>query len=138
MREAGSGLVIVTNKTKEDTERVSLESRLAPLREVCQRCDKAGINYTVSQSFGEPGETRETVEAKLSFLNEIEPALANLRVGVRIRPDSPTADAAIKEGIIKDESDLIAPSFYIAEPVRDWIVDRLKAEAEANPRWNVV
>ena len=138
MREAGSGLVIVTNKTKEDTERISLESRLAPLREVCQRCDKAGINYTVSQSFGEPGETRETVEGKLAFLNEIEPALANLRVGVRIRPDSPTADAAIKEGIIDSESDLIAPSFYIAEPVRDWIVDRLKAEAEANPRWNVV
>ena len=138
MREAGSGLVIVTNKTKEDTERFSLESRLAPLREVCQRCDRIGINYTVSQSFGEPGETRETVEAKLAFLNEIEPALANLRVGVRIRPDSPTADAAIKEGIIKDESALIAPSFYIAEPVRDWIVDRLKVEAEANPRWNVV
>ena len=138
MREAGSGLVIVTNKTKEDTERISLESRLAPLREVCQRCDKVGINYTVSQSFGEPGETRETVEGKLAFLNEIEPALANLRVGVRIRPDSPTADAAIKEGIIDSESDLIAPSFYIAEPVRDWIVDRLKAEAEANPRWNVV
>ena len=138
MREAGSGLVIVTNKTKEDTERFSLESRLAPLREVCQRCDRIGINYTVSQSFGEPVETRETVEAKLAFLNEIEPALANLRVGVRIRPDSPTADAAIKEGIIKDESDLIAPSFYIAEPVRDWIVDRLKVEAEANPRWNVV
>jgi len=138
MREAGSGLVIVTNKTKEDTERISVETRLAPLREVCQRCDKIGINYTVSQSFGEPGETRETVDAKLAFLNEIEPAIANLRVGVRIRPDSPTADAAIKEGIIKGESDLIAPSFYIAEPVRDWIVDRLKAEAEANPRWNVV
>ena len=78
------------------------------------------------------------MDAKLAFLNEIEPAIANLRVGVRIRPDSPTADAAIKEGIIKGESDLIAPSFYIAEPVRDWIVDRLKAEAEANPRWNVV
>ena len=78
------------------------------------------------------------MEAKLSFLNEIEPALANLRVGVRIRPDTPTADAAIKEGIIESENDLIRPSFYIAEPVRDWIVDRLKAEAEANPRWNVV
>ena len=138
MREAGSGLVIVTNKAREDTERVSLESRLAPLREVCQRCDKVGINYTVSQTFGEPGETRETVDAKLNFLSEIEPALANLRVGVRIRPDTPTADAAIKEGIINSENDLIRPSFYIAEPVRDWIVDRLKAEAAANPRWNVV
>ncbi len=138
MREAGSGLVIVTNKAREDTERVSLESRLAPLREVCQRCDKAGIHYVVSQYFGEPGETEESVEAKLSFLNEIEPALANLRVGVRIRPDTPTAVAAIKEGIITDENDLISPSFYIAEPVRDWIVDRLTAEVEANPRWNLL
>ena len=138
MRDAGSGLVIVTNKAREDTERVSLESRLEPLRQVCQRCDKVGINYVISQYFGEPGETEETVEAKLNFLREIEPALANLRVGVRIRPDTPTADAAIKEGIIKDENDLISPSFYVAEPVRDWIVDRLTVEAESNPRWNLI
>ena len=78
------------------------------------------------------------MEAKLNFLREIEPALANLRVGVRIRPDTPTADAAIKEGIIKDENDLISPSFYVAEPVRDWIVDRLTVEAESNPRWNLI
>ena len=138
MRDAGSGLVIVTNKAREDTERVSLESRLEPLRQVCQRCDKVGINYVISQYFGEPGETEETVEAKLNFLREIEPALANLRLGVRIRPDTPTADAAIKEGIIKDENDLISPSFYVAEPVRDWIVDRLTVEAESNPRWNLI
>lgn len=138
MREAGSGLVIVTNRAREDTERQSLESRLEPLRQVCQRCDKAGIHYVISQNFGEPGETEKTVETKLEFLNEIQPALANLRIGVRIRPDTPTADAAIKEGIIGDENDLISPLFYVAEPVRDWIVDRLKSEAEANPRWNLI
>ena len=138
MREAGSGLVIVTNKARDDTERQTLESRLEPLRQVCQRCDRAGIHYVISQYFGEPGETRDTVDAKLHFLNEIEPALANLRVGVRIRPDTPTAEAAIKEGIITDENDLIKPSFYVAEPVRDWIVDRLTAEAESNPRWNLL
>ncbi len=78
------------------------------------------------------------METKLAFLRQIKPALANLRVGVRIMPNSPVADAALKEGLITDESDLIQPSFYIAEPVRDWIVDRLQAEAEANPRWNVL
>ena len=138
MREAGSGLVIITNRAREDTERQTLESRLEPIRQVCQKCDKAGIHYVISQTFGEPGETKQTVETKLGFLNEIEPALANLRVGVRIRPDTPTADAAIKEGIISHENDLIKPSFYIAEPVRDWIVDRLKSAAETNPRWNLV
>ena len=138
MREAGSGLVIITNRARQDTERQSLESRLEPLRQVCRRCDKAGIHYVISQNFGEPGETQETVETKLNFLNEIQPALANLRIGVRIRPDTPTADAAIKEGIIDDENDLISPKFYVAEPVRDWIAGRLASEAEANPRWNLI
>ena len=138
MKEAGSALVIMTDYAKGSLDEVDLESRLEPVREACQRCDRAGIHYVISQRFGEPGETSDTVEAKLAFLKEIKPALANLRVGVRIRPNSAVADSAMKEGIISDESDLIRPSFYIAEPVRDWIVDRLQAEAQANPRWNVL
>ena len=138
MKEAGSGLVIVTNKARVDTENESLDERLEPTREVCKRCDQIGINYVISQNFGEPGETEETVEAKLEFLRDIDPALANLRVGVRIRPDTPTSDAAIKEGIIGRESDLIQPHFYIAEPVRDWLVEKLRNECDAYPRWNLV
>jgi len=138
MKAAGSALVIMTDYANGSLDEVDLESRLGPVREACQRCDRSGIHYVISQKFGEPGETSDTVEAKLAFLRQIKPALANLRVGVRIRPNSTVADSALKEGLIKDESDLIRPSFYIAEPVRDWIVDRLQAEAEANPRWNVL
>jgi len=138
MKTAGSGLVIVTNKGRVDTENESLEERLEPVREVCKRCDRIGINYVISQNFGEPGETEETVDAKLAFLREIEPALANLRVGVRIRPDTPTSYAAIKEGIIGREADLIEPHFYIAEPVREWLVEKLRSECESYPRWNLV
>ena len=78
------------------------------------------------------------MEAKLEFLREIQPALANLRVGVRIRPDTPVARVALKEGVITDESDLIRPTFYLEESVKGWIVDRLRAEAETNPRWNLL
>jgi len=138
MKEAGSALVIMTDSAKGSLYDIDVESRLAPVREACERCDRTGIRYVISQKFGEPGETSDTVEAKLAFLRQIKPALANLRVGVRIMPNSPVADSALKEGLITDESDLIRPYFYIAEPVRDWIVDRLQAEAEANPRWNVV
>jgi len=138
MKTAGSGLVIVTNKGRVDTENESLGERLEPVREVCKRCDRIGINYVISQNFGEPGETEKTVDAKLAFLREIEPALANLRVGVRIRPDTPTSYAAIKEGIIGREADLIEPHFYIAEPVREWLVEKLRSECESYPRWNLV
>jgi hypothetical protein len=138
MKRAGAGLVIMKSVAGHDLEEESLENRLEPLREVCHRCDEAGMHYVISQFFGEPGETAETVEIKLKFLREIHPALANLRVGMRIRPGTDVAQAALKENLIAEESDLIQPTFYLAESVRDWIVDRLKAEASVQPRWNVL
>ena len=54
--------------------------------EVPRLCEEGGLHYTVARTFGEPGETRESVEYKLDFLRRINPALANLRVGVSIMP----------------------------------------------------
>ncbi len=137
MKQAGSALVIMKGLGGPGLEEEGLEPSLQILGDVCGRCDRAGIHYTISQYFGEPGETRETVETKLDFLRGINPAIANLRVGTRIRPETAIARAALQEGLIADESELIRPTFYVAEPVRDWIVDRLEAEAAANPRWNL-
>ena len=111
---------------------------LDQLRAVCRLCEEGGLHYTIAQTFGEPGETRETVDAKLAFLRELNPAVANLRVGVRALPGSAVAALAIKEGQIAEEEELIHPTFYLAEPVRDWIVDYLRAEAVGRPRWNLV
>ena len=96
------------------------------------------MHYTFSQNFGEPGETRETVEEKLEFLRSIKPAMANLRVGVPVQPNTPLAATALEEGLIADQSDLIKPTFYMAEPVKDWIVEYLKEQASKNPRWNIL
>ena len=138
MKRAGAGLLIIKGIAGQNLEEESLEDRIEPLREICQRCDQADLHYVISQNFGEPGETAETVESKLNFLRQINPALANLRVGVRIRPGTPVAQAALQEGLITDDSDLISPTFYLEKSVREWIVDRLKKEADANPRWNLL
>ena len=138
MRLAGCGLVIMKGVEGGTLEEESLEERFEPVRRVCHLCEEGGLHYTFSQYFGEPGETAETVEAKLEFLRSIKPALANLRVGVRIRPGTSVAQRALEEGIISDEAELIQPRFYLAESVKDWVVDRLKEEAEVNPRWNLV
>ena len=138
MKRSGCSLVIMKGISGHDLEEEDIDSRLKPLREVCRICEDSGLHYVISQYFGEPGETPETVEKKLGFLREIHPALANLRVGVRISPDTPEARKALQEGLIADQSELIRPTFYLAEPVRDWIVDRLKAEAEKYPRWNLI
>jgi len=52
-------------------------------------------------------------------------------------PGSRSTDRARSDGRIFDDGDLIQPTFYIAESVKDWIVDHLQAEASHNPKWSV-
>jgi hypothetical protein len=107
------------------------------LAEVCRMCDEGGLHYNLGKQFGEPGETRESVDNKLDFLRSVNPALASLRVGVSVMPGTEVALIAKKEGLIKDESELVKPTFYIADEVKDWIVDYLKEQVENEPRWNL-
>ena len=138
MKQAGCALVIMGSTRGDPHDGASLNDRLEPLLEVCRLCEEGGLHYTISQTFGEPGETRETVEGKLAFLRQLKPAVANLRVGVSIMPGTEVASLALEEGLISDESELIRPTFYLAEAVKPWIVEHLRAEADQHPRWNLV
>ena len=137
MKQAGCALVLMTSRGGDPHDGDGLSEELDSLRAVTQTCQDGGLHYTISRTFGEPGETRESVEQKLDFLRGIKPALANLRVGVSVMPGTEVASIALKEGLIAEESDLIKPTFYIAEEVRGWIVDYLKEQAAQNPRWNL-
>ena len=138
MKQAGCALVIMGSTRGDPHDGASLNDRLEPLLEVCRLCEEGGLHYTISQTFGEPGETRETVEGKLEFLRQLKPAMANLRVGVSILPGSEVAALALAEGMISEESELLRPTFYLADAVKPWLVDHLKAEADQHPRWNLV
>lgn len=64
--------------------------------------------------------------------------MANLRIGVSVLPGTDVAKTALSEGLIADESELIKPTFYLAESVRDWIVGYLQDEQAKHPRWNLM
>ena len=138
MKDAGCALVLMGNRGGDPHDGLgSMEEQMEAQLEVPRLCEEGGLHYTVARTFGEPGETRESVEHKLDFLRRINPALANLRVGVSIMPGSDVAALALEEGIISDESELIEPTFYIAKEVRDWIVPYLQEQAAGNLRWNL-
>ena len=138
MKDAGCALVLMGNRGGDPHDGTgSLEEQMEAQLEVPRLCEEGGLHYTIARTFGEPGETRETVENKLDFLRRINPALANLRVGVSVMPGTDVASLALEEGLIADESELIEPTFYIAEEVRDWIVPYLQEQAAQNPRWNL-
>ena len=138
MKQAGCALVIMGSTGGSAHNGLSLSARLEPMVETAALCEAGGLHYTVAQTFGEPGDTPTTVEEKLAFLRRLKPAVANLRVGVSIMPGTPVAALALEEGLIADEAELIEPTFYLADPVKDWIVDYLKEQAAQNPRWNLM
>ena len=138
MKEAGCALAIMGSARGGPQDGKGLSGQHGPMLETAALCEDAGLHYTVAQTFGEPGDTRETVEEKLAFLRRLKPAVTNLRVGVSIMPGTPVAAQALEEGLIADESELIEPTFYIAGPVKDWIVDYLRQQAAGQPRWNLV
>ena len=137
MKEAGCGLVMMVNRSGNPGDMGSMVEENDALAEVCRMCDEGGLHYNLGKQFGEPGETRESVENKLDFLRSVNPALASLRVGVSVMPGTEVALIAKQEGLIKDESELVKPTFYIADEVKDWIVDYLKEQADKEPRWNL-
>ena len=138
MKQAGCALVLMGGMGGDSHDGAAIGERLEPLLETTRLCEEGGLHYTISQRFGEPGETRETVDQKLEFLRGLKPAMANLRVGISLLPGTREAALALEEGLISDESELIKPTFYLAEEVRDWIVDYLKEAAAENPRWNLL
>lgn len=138
MKQAGCVLVLMGGLPTAPLATGNLADRLRPALDTCRLCEANGLNYTLSVTFGEPDETRQTVNTKLDFLRGVKPSLANLRIGVSILPGTSVAARAVAEGIIANEADLIKPTFYIAPAVRDWIVDTLLTEKTANRRWNVL
>ena len=138
MKQAGCALVLLGGMGREGRTGAGLDEALQLLLETCRLCEAGGLHYTITQTFGGPGETRKTVEQKVAFLQGLKPAMANVRIGVSILPGTAVAARALEEGLITDEAALIRPTFYLAAEVRDWIVEYLTAEAAQNPRWNLV
>ena len=75
MRDAGCALVLLGNRVRGPQRR-----RLARRREwrreleVPRLLEEGGLHYTIARTFGEPGETRESVDYKLDFLSRVSPS----------------------------------------------------------------
>ena len=84
---------------------------------------------------GGPGETKETVEESLEFADNLHLDMLKITVGLRIYPQTPLAHAALAEGLISSDDDLLFPRFYITPRLRDWLPNRIGAERLRLPDW---
>jgi radical SAM superfamily enzyme YgiQ (UPF0313 family) len=66
--------------------------------------------------FGGPGETEETLLESFAFIDAFihQDDMVHITEGLRIYPRTPLAELAIREGIIRQETSLLAPHFYVS------------------------
>ena len=135
MKQSGCSLALMAEGGRGGE---GLDDRLAGLERMADLCRDAGLPFTMNVTFGEPGETKASVERKLDFLKRVKSVFAVLRVGTRVLPNTAVAQTALSEGLIASESELMRPVFYIEPQVRDWLADHLREEAAEYPRWNLM
>ncbi len=56
--------------------------------------------------------------------------------GIRLYPGTPLARTALEECVIRPGDDLLAPRFYMAEGLREWLPERIAAYASSR-KWVV-
>ena len=138
MQRSGCSLALLAGTDRDGAEHVDLGERLERVRQFTTLCAQGDLPFTLALGFGNPGETRATVEHKLTFLRQAAPAFATLRVGTRVLPHTHLAKIALEEGLITAEAELLQPTFYLAAGVRDWLADHLRTAAATQPRWHLM
>jgi radical SAM superfamily enzyme YgiQ (UPF0313 family) len=87
---------------------------------------------------GGPGETRETLRRGFEASLRLQNAVIIAVVGMRIYPGTRLFQHAVAEGCIDRETDLLAPTYYLAPGlVEDDVFAQLREFARLAPNWIV-
>ncbi len=130
MKQAGCALVYIDVGSCSEKMLRSMGANFTPddIRKCCSDLKKAELDFGFLMHFGAPGESKDTVEETLAFIDEIKPAMVSGGIGLRIYPNTPIAEIAEREGVILKNQDLYERVIYVEEKVKDWIFDYM-AEA---------
>jgi radical SAM superfamily enzyme YgiQ (UPF0313 family) len=83
------------------------------VREISERLGAHGIRRMGFLLLGGPGETQDTVAESVTFAESLRLDQLRITVGIRIYPDTPLAQTAVREGAVAAEDDLLFPRFYL-------------------------
>ncbi|MGD0971590.1 MAG: radical SAM protein [Desulfobaccales bacterium] len=137
IRTAGGVMVQVGNDSGSELvlSRLGKGFELQQVERTLKLLQAANLPFTCFLLLGGPGETRETVQESVAFLEAYQPKMVNLKAGIRIHPGLPLHRLALAEGVVKPEDNLLWPKFYLAPAIREWIWDYLGEVSARHPNW---
>lgn len=139
MKRAGFNSMMVTPESASDTMLASYKKdfQMSKVYDTVRYIRESGIHSTWFFMLGGPGETQDTVNETIRFV-ETELADNNMMsifiVGIRIFSGTGVARTALKEGWLKPDTDLSQPTFYISPHVsEDWMIQRINQAVQKTP-----
>jgi radical SAM superfamily enzyme YgiQ (UPF0313 family) len=131
MRKAGFCSLVITPDSASETMLRHLRKGfdVAQVRRTAEWARASGIRCTWFFLLGGPGETRETVEETVSFVEEhlnCKRFLNIMMTGIRILPGTELARRAVAEKYLPPGCDLCEPAFYFAPGLDEqWVLNRI-------------
>ncbi len=131
MKQAGFCSLVITPDSGSDTMLRNLRKGFdaALVKRTAQLARESGIRCTWFFLLGGPGETRQTAEETISFVEEHlnwKRFLTIFMTGIRILPGTDLARRAMTEKYISEDHDLCAPTFYMSPQMDEqWALNRI-------------
>lgn len=137
IRGAGGVMVQVGNESGSELMLANLGKGFGrqQVETTLQMLQEEGLPFFCFLMLGGPGETRETVEESVAFMEKYQPQMVNLTVGVRIYPGLALHRRALEEGVVAPGDNLLWPRFYLSPAIRDWIWEYLAGVTARHPNW---
>lgn len=138
MRDAGSAMISLGCDTGSERmfENLNKGYTKAHVIEAAKMLEELKLNYALWFLLGGPGEDKKSVLETVEFINSRTPTMVGFTVGVRIMPNTPLVDIAVKEGVIDADDPLMEPKFYISPDVKGWVEDYVADLCSQHPQWN--
>jgi len=131
MKRAGFCSLVITPDSASETMLKNLHKGfgVAEVRRAAELARDAGIQCTWFFLLGGPGETKETVEETVSFVEKhlnSPKFLVIFLTGMRLLPGTPLTQKALAESYLPASRDLCEPTFYFSPGLdEEWVIHRI-------------
>ena len=115
----------------------NLNKKFSPedIKQVSQSLKKYRIRQTGFLLLGAPGETEDTIKKSFEFADSLNLDGMKVTCGIRIYPGTELAKAAIEQGIIEPDDDLLFPEFYVEPGIKDILKPTVDRWHTKYPNW---
>jgi radical SAM superfamily enzyme YgiQ (UPF0313 family) len=124
--ESGSDIIL---------RKMNKQYRTVDVRRASDLLKEGGIRQMGFLLLGGPGETQQTVQKSLEFVDSLALEMVKVTIGIRIYPGTELAFYARQTGKISPDDNLLLPQFYIENGMDAWIRQTVGDWMKDRPNW---